>query len=770
MKKQITRFLSLLLIFFACTPFYGQVEFIGSSEYGRIFNITYDPLVENKLYATSLNNHILVSEDNGENWEVLFSMSFGDVKEFQSLKITNNNTALSFIKYNQDSSNNTILIFDLDTETIIKEIEIPAVSNVSRIQGYSIYPQNPDIILMNVILDFGAVENTYYTTDGGQNWEVVYSKSDFDDVSLNNMTINPTNPQQLILTRGFGPNGIEGGMLISADAGQTWEVKLEGVILNPVSFNPFNTDEIYAGTGMSFGSTPENIYRSLDGGNSWETIPLMWTAGNLDNINYIAFNPMNEGHIIVLEENEIVISTDNGTSWTNYVYDMDDVYTYFSGWNLSFNPFNENEVFINSDYFPLFSEDGGATTVWKENNYYRSSGTLGLFSGTTEHLYYGVQNGYVHRNLSTEVEESFNIMPLYAYSQGDAPPLFIDNTMEGRVFIFSSGWFGADLKVSDDHGQTQYQIHNSYMNYVDALKANPFNPEEVWYAMSDNMGEVEFWKADLTDLNAITSTPITTPEVGIINGIYFDETVSGKVMITIGTNIYKTEDGGAVWTLSSNGLEELTEGYDLILNLSVNPLNTDQFSISTNKGIFTSLDGGENWTKIYEGLVHKSYHSSVTEGHIVAIILNSEISEFGVVYSADAGETWEQVDSEELFKTAATDAIVKFQEDSAQVFIGSIDLGLMLYTIDLQTLGAQDITLNSSSIEAYPNPVNEILNLKSDKNIETISLYSLTGQLMFSKTIESDTAQVDVSFLSKGMYLLKIESKTGFKNLRLLKQ
>lgn len=770
MKNQITRFLFFILLFFACSPFYGQLEFIGSSEYGRIFNITYDPQVENKLYATSLNNHILVSHDNGENWSVLFSMTFGEVMEFQNLKMTNDNTALSFIKYNQDSPDNTILIFDLASETIINEIEIPAISNVSTIQSYSIYPQDSNVILLNAILDFGTSEYTYYTTDGGQNWEVVFSKSDYDDVSLNNIAINPENPQQLILTRGFGPNGVEGGMLISNDAGQNWELKLEGVILNPVSFNPFNTQEIYAGTGISFGNTPENLYRSVDGGNSWETIALLWTAGNLDNINYIAFNPSNEGHIIVLEENEIVISTDNGVSWTSYAYDMDDVHTYYSGWNLSFNPFNQNEVFINSDYFPLKSEDGGATTVWKKNNFYRSTGTLGLFSGITDHLYYGVQYGYVHRNLSTEVEENFNIMPLNAYSQGGAPPLFSDPTMEGRVFIFSSGWFGSDLKVSLDHGQTQYQIQNSYMNYVDAMVANPFNSNEVWYSMSDNMGGVEFWLADLTDLDAITSTPITVPETEIIKGIYFDGTVAGKVMITIGTHVYKTDDNGATWMLSSRGLEELISGEDLILDLSVNSLNPAQVSISTNRGIFTSLDGGDNWIKIYESLVHKTYHSSATEGHLVGIVLNSEISQFGIVYSKDSGETWEELDSEELLKTAATDAIVKFREDTAEVYIGSIDLGLMLYTLDLQALGNEGMDGFSSLMEAYPNPVNDILNLKSDRNIIHLNLYSLTGQLLVSKHIGKTSTQIDLSYLSDGFYLLRIENESGFKTMRVLKQ
>ncbi|MDN3725133.1 T9SS type A sorting domain-containing protein [Aequorivita sp. SDUM287046] len=770
MKNLFTLFLILPLCFIDSTPLYAQLDFVGSEDYGRISNITYDPIVENRLFATSMNNHILQSEDNGETWEVLFSMPYQYANEFQNLRMTNNNMALSFVKYNRDSPDNSILIFDLNTNSIIKEIEIPHNASVKTIQSYAISTQNSDIILMNTVLDFGIEEITYYTVNGGQNWVSIYSKNDHDGVSLNNIAINPQNSQHLVLTRGFGPNGVEGGLLFSTDAGQTWNWRLENIILNPIAFNPFNTDEMYVATGINFGNNPENLYRSDDGGDTWNVIPLPWTEGNLNNINLISYNPITEGHIIVLEENEIVVSNDNGTSWEHYVYDPVNVHLYYSGWNLSFNPFNEEEVFINSDYFPLFSQDGGATISWKKNKYFRSTGSIGIFADNDVHLYYGVQYGYVHRNLTTQIEETFDLVPLDAYNQGDAPALFIDTTTEGRIFTFSSGWFGADLQVSNDHGQNKFQMHNTYMNYVDVLKVNPHNHNEVWYSLSNTMGEIEFWKADISDLNNISNSPITPPEAGLIKGLHFYENEVDKAIISIGTDIYKTNDSGLSWEISNTGLEELLPGTDLIIHLSSNPLNEHQLTLSTNKGIFTTLNAGESWSKIYEGIVHKTFHSEYSEAHVIGIVFDSDVSQFKIIYSEDGGQIWNTIENEQLLQITAVDANVKFEEESAAIYIGSIDLGLMKYTIDLSTLGLEEINTLEESIIFYPNPVNHSIHLKSKYLLETIGVYNMNGQKLLFKNINAFQTDIDLSFLNKGVFILQVEDTKGNQTIKIIKE
>ncbi len=768
MKNKFTWLFLVLALTFYQNGF-SQLEAVGSSDYGRIFNITYDPSVENKLYATTLYNHILVSHDNGQNWEVLFSMSVQDVTTFKNLKLTRNNTALSFIKYNQGSSNNTILIFDLSSNTIIDEIEIPYTSGDKYIKSYSIYEGDPNVILMNTKIDFGTLENTYYTTDGGQNWELVYTKSEHDNVAINSVAINPNNPDHLILTRGLGPSGVDGGLFQSYDGGQTWVEKLEGIVLAPVVFNPHNTNVIYAGTGISFGSTIENLYRSVDGGENWQIVPITWTDEQLNDITFIAFNPQVENSIIVLEENEIAISTDNGITWENYVHDISNVHGYYYGTNLSFNPFNESEIFITSNYHPQYSNDGGATLTWAKNNFYLSTGFIGLFPEGEGHLYYGVQYGYINRNLTTENEATFDIIPIDWYTQGNAPKLFVDEIIEGRIFTLSGGWFGSDLKISIDHGQNKHQVLNTWMNSLDATGTDPFDTSVIWFSFSDLSGNVQLKRADVSDLNAIITSDISLPESGIIRGIYFDPNNQGHVVITLGTKVYKTEDNGSTWDPSNTGIEFLDPHMDLILNLDVNPFNNEQLSIATNRGIFTSLDGGASWSQIYNELVHQIHHSSFNDGHLVGMIHSSRDSEFGLIYSKDAGQTWDVIDNDELLSIGSATSAVKFNEESADVYIGSVDLGLLKYTIDLQVLGIEENLFSNQNISVFPNPTNDLVSVMVSRgNPKTITVYDLSGKQLMEVF---NTTEINLSELSSGVYLLNVITDSGelFTN-RVIKQ
>lgn len=69
---------------------------------------------------------------------------------------------------------------------------------------------------------------------------------------------------------------------------------------------------------------------------------------------------------------------------------------------------------------------------------------------------------------------------------------------------------------------------------------------------------------------------------------------------------------------------------------------------------------------------------------------------------------------------------------------------------ELSTIEAEEL-----NTQVYPNPANEELNIKSNKKIQAISLYLLTGSQVFTqKTLTED--QLDVSNLPNGTYLLLI--------------
>ncbi len=62
-----------------------------------------------------------------------------------------------------------------------------------------------------------------------------------------------------------------------------------------------------------------------------------------------------------------------------------------------------------------------------------------------------------------------------------------------------------------------------------------------------------------------------------------------------------------------------------------------------------------------------------------------------------------------------------------------------------------------NNIKIYPNPVGNILNVKSDEKIRSVQILSLTGQVLWNAQMKS----FDVSFLKTGVYLIKIQTENG---------
>jgi uncharacterized delta-60 repeat protein len=67
-----------------------------------------------------------------------------------------------------------------------------------------------------------------------------------------------------------------------------------------------------------------------------------------------------------------------------------------------------------------------------------------------------------------------------------------------------------------------------------------------------------------------------------------------------------------------------------------------------------------------------------------------------------------------------------------------------------------------NSFSVYPNPVNDVLNIKknTDFNIKSISIYNLLGQQM-NFNLKTDQSSLDISNLKKGNYILKLETDKG---------
>ena len=73
--------------------------------------------------------------------------------------------------------------------------------------------------------------------------------------------------------------------------------------------------------------------------------------------------------------------------------------------------------------------------------------------------------------------------------------------------------------------------------------------------------------------------------------------------------------------------------------------------------------------------------------------------------------------------------------------------------------GIETPTVSESSVNIYPNPVNNKLFVSTNSKIEAISIYTITGVMVYNENISNNV--IDVTSLNSGIYFVKINTKEG---------
>lgn len=113
----------------------------------------------------------------------------------------------------------------------------------------------------------------------------------------------------------------------------------------------------------------------------------------------------------------------------------------------------------------------------------------------------------------------------------------------------------------------------------------------------------------------------------------------------------------------------------------------------------------------------------------------------------------------------APDTIVMLFSSSggAQNFQGRVGSTLFVDEISLSnTSGVYELLNNEVSVEVYPNPTSEVLNINVIDKVSglTYSIYNTEGKLVLKSTIKQYTS-IDVSLFKAGKYYLSIHDTKG---------
>ncbi len=260
---------------------------------------------------------------------------------------------------------------------------------------------------------------------------------------------------------------------------------------------------------------------------------------------------------------------------------------------------------------------------------------------------------------------------------------------------------------------------------------------------------------------------VFTPVNGIVQFIDIDNDSDQDVIIS-GSNSIKLyqNNGSGVYTLNINttfpaisaeGIEVADTDNDGDLDLIINGNTQNLLYINNGAGLFSSIS-----TNLQQTFFGKNAFADLdNDGDQDLLIVGSQAGGlpniFNILYRNDGNNTF--VQTQILGGEYIADCIIAdFNGDGKKdIIIQGFVEDTNVYWNTSTNLSVTEIEINQG-ITFYPNPVKDIVNFSSENAIENIIIYNILGQEVLSKKVNSNELSIDISNLSTGTYVAKLNN------------
>ena len=83
-------------------------------------------------------------------------------------------------------------------------------------------------------------------------------------------------------------------------------------------------------------------------------------------------------------------------------------------------------------------------------------------------------------------------------------------------------------------------------------------------------------------------------------------------------------------------------------------------------------------------------------------------------------------------------------------------------------MGVENIS-EDNSITLYPNPTSKDVNISSENIINSIEVFNSIGQRVYQTKVNSKSKSINISSLSKGVYIIVANTDKGYIRKKLIK-
>lgn len=484
-----------------------------------------------------------------------------------------------------------------------------------------------------------------------------------------------------------------GGIWKTTNGGSTWTPKsddLAGLGVTDILVDPNNTSIIYMATGDEDAEhiSSIGIFKSTNGGNSWSATGLTFSLSDNEYIRDIEFAPGNTSKIFALTNNNIKVTTDAGTTWTDVTTSPSYGNERFQA--IVFDPDDSDKAVVSDVWGGLwYSSDAGDN--FSEHSVLQGSSTNKLkltTSGNDTDNFYGItQDGNFKKfrfaNDDTSADEVSSLSVSGFNSQGGynicvaVSPTNKDNIVVGGVRGYKSTDGGATFSVllnpynnppgvgfyvhPDHHHLSFLADGDTVLNGHDGgVHRGSFTGSPTWTDLSPGLVITQPYNIAITQSasgddfimanqdNDGFSKVLKDGTRQWVSAVAGDGTAAGIDYNTPdtrylgGTNgaLYRTNDGYASSYDSSTTILS-TDNSAAFVSPMVVHTTTPTTIYAAHNDVKKSTDSGDNFTALSSGLTTVDFLDVSTNGASTRIYA---ISEGGTAKrSDDDGATWSTV-------------------------------------------------------------------------------------------------------------------------------
>jgi photosystem II stability/assembly factor-like uncharacterized protein len=266
--------------------------------------------------------------------------------------------------------------------------------------------------------------------------------------------------------------------------------------------------------------------------------------------------------------------------------------------------------------------------------------------------------------------------------------------------------------------------------------------------------------------------PVNSDEYLLINKF---EVYGNTIWVgTTSGRILKSSDKGLTWTVSQSPISSFG-GYLLgdymYGNLAFTDLSNGLLQ-TKDKRLYKTVDGGLTWTEIfYSGFLRDFNIGAVpgmTDTYITVGMQDFPIvDERGSSYSIDGGYTWTSINNnpDTNFVNGAAIEMLDADHGFAGGFTTSPSVGGVFKWGGGAMLRQAQLAVSTFSddkaVTVFPNPTSEVLNITA-KKIKQIEVIDLLGkQIGTTKYNSLDAVNLNLDFLTSGVYMLRVTNDEG---------